>query len=214
MYLIFLINLGPCYTNRKNISKESNLAKSTATWANGSKMENTVIQLEGSKFVPANKALKSHWHLEILNLCRHRDMCTEIAKYTQGEMQTQMYRGTDSYRVDTYVCMGARVCLEKLQTGFHHSRHSWTILKVAARKEGKVGYTNRKGQDSLSSSGSSIVNNIQARSERPHFHFLLIYWEKKKWKGKKRKKGQRLLILKNNCYKETNSRTMQLLSGA
>lgn len=177
-------------------------------------MENTVIQLEGCKFVPANKVLESLWHPKILNLCRHRGTCMEIAKYTEGEMQTQMYRGTDSYRVGTYVFMGARLSLEKLQSGFHHSKYSWTILKVAARKEGKVGYTNRKGQDSLSSPGSSIVNNIQARSERPHFHFLLIYWGKKKWKGKKRKKGQRLLILKNNCFKGTNSRTMQLLSGA
>lgn len=46
-----------------------------------------------------------------------------MAKYTEGEMQTRMYRGTDSYRVDTDVCMGARVCLEKLQTGFQRTRH-------------------------------------------------------------------------------------------
>lgn len=150
-------------------------------------MENTVTTLEGRKFVPDNKVLESLWHLEILNLCRHCDTRIEIAKYTEREMQTRLYRATDSYRVDTNVCMGARVCLEKLQTGFHHTRHSWTILKVAARKEGKVGYTNRKGQDSLSSPGSSIVNNIQARSERPHFHFLLIYWEKKEMKREEKK---------------------------
>lgn len=51
-----------------------------------------------------------------------------------------------------------------------------------------MGYTSRKGQDSLSSPGSSIVNNIQARSERPQFHFLLIYWEKKM---KRREKKER-----------------------
>ena len=50
-----------------------------------------------------------------------------------------------------------------------------------------MGYTNRKGQDSLSSPGSSIVNNIQARSERPQFHFLLIYWERKIMKRAEKK---------------------------
>lgn len=50
-----------------------------------------------------------------------------------------------------------------------------------------MGYTNRKGQDSLSSPGSSIVNNIQARSERPHFHFLLIYWGEKEMKREEKK---------------------------
>lgn len=50
-----------------------------------------------------------------------------------------------------------------------------------------MGYTNRKGQDSLSSPGSSIVNNIQARSERPHFHFLLIYWGGKEMKREEKK---------------------------
>lgn len=169
--------------------------------------------------MPANKALETHWHLESLNLCRYRETCREAAKYTEGEMQTQIlesHRELKSWcSVDMYVCMGACVCLENLQASFHRTRHLWTILKVTARKEGEVGYTNRKGQDSLSSPGSSIVNNIQARSERPHFHFLLIYWEKKKKRNeKKRRKGQRLLILRNNCFKGTNSRTMQLLSGA
>lgn len=51
-----------------------------------------------------------------------------------------------------------------------------------------MGYTNRKGQDSLSSPGSSIVNNIQARSERPHFHFLLIYWEKEMKRKEKKER--------------------------
>lgn len=91
--------------------------------------------------------------------------------------------------MDTYVCMGACVCLENLQASFHRTRCMWTILKVTARKEGKVGYTNRKGQDSLSSSGSCIVNNIQARSERPHFHFLLIYWKKEMKRKERKDKG-------------------------
>lgn len=64
-------------------------------------------------------------------------------------------------------------------------------MKVTAQKEGKVGYTNRKGQDSLSSPGSSIVNNIEARSERTHFHFLLIYWKKKIKKKKENKRKER-----------------------
>lgn len=86
--------------------------------------------------------------------------------------------------------MGACACLEDLQATFHRTRHLWTILKVTAQKEGKVGYTSRKGQDSLSSPGSSIVNNIQARSERPQFHFLLIYWEKKNEKKRKERKDK------------------------
>lgn len=48
--------------------------------------------------MPANRALEMHRHLESLNLCSYRDMCIETAKYTEGEMQTQIYRATDSER--------------------------------------------------------------------------------------------------------------------